>query len=304
MKTVFVGAVEGSLRALEALCEAGRAPAMVVTLPPEAAQRHSDYADLGEAARAREIALHLTRDINGGDALARLGAVSPDLILMIGWSQICRAPTRALPRLGMMGFHPAPLPALRGRAAIPWTLLAGLRETAASLFWIDEGCDSGDLVMQSWFQVAADETARSLYDKHLDALCAMLPEALDQIERGEEARVPQDHACASYCARRTPEDGRIDWTRPAAEVALLVRAVGEPYPGAFTTYRDGRIVIDAARVHEGPPAYFGLPGQVQEIGPDTMRVSCGGYTCLDVTVWRSDGRAPARHAVLGREARA
>lgn len=301
MRTAFVGAVEGSRRALESLLASGHAPDLVVTLPPEAAARHSDHADLSELARQCGAEIVLTRDVNDDGTCRALEALSLDLLLVIGWSQLCRERLRSIPRLGLVGFHPAPLPELRGRAAIPWTILAGLDETAASLFWIDEGCDSGDILMQSRFPVVADETARTLYDKHVAALCRMLPAALSLIAAGTVPRTPQDASRASYCARRRPEDGRIDWTRPAREIDRLVRAVGAPYPGAFTELDGSRITVDAAQVHEGAPRYIGLPGQVQEVDGSRIRISCGDFSCLDVTAWRSGGgEPPRRHAVLGR----
>jgi methionyl-tRNA formyltransferase len=300
MRTAFLGAVEGSRRALDALVLAGRAPDLVLTLPPEAAGRHSDYADLSPLARQGGSELAYTSNINDDETCRTLEALSPDLILVIGWSQICRGRFRSIPSLGVVGFHPAPLPLLRGRAPIPWTILIGLGETAASLFWIDEGCDDGDILMQSRFPVAPDETARSLYDKHIAELGRMLPEALSLVEAGVASRIPQDPSQASYGARRRPEDGLIDWTRPARDIETLVRAVGPPYPGAYTDLGGRSVVIETARVHQGAPRYVGLPGQVQEVGPDFLRISCGGFTCLEVTAWRCEGGGmPARHALLG-----
>jgi len=300
MRTVFVGAVEGSRRALDALVACARAPDLVVTLPPEAAARHSDYADLTLAAQQGGSDLLFTRDINDDETCRAIEALSPDLVLVIGWSQICRERLRGIPALGLVGFHPAPLPALRGRAAIPWTILVGLEETAATLFWIDEGCDTGDILLQSQFPVAPDETARTLYDKQVAALCRMLPDALSRIEAGQVPRLPQDHAQASYCARRRQEDGRIDWSRPAHELDRLVRAVGAPYPGAFSELDGHRITIDSARVHRNAPRYYGLPGQVQEANSRHLRISCGDFSCLEVTAWRSEcGGLPARHSILG-----
>lgn len=301
MRTALVGAVEASRRAFESLVACGHAPDLVVTLPPEAAARHSDHADLSWAAKQGESDVLFTRDLNDEWTCRALESLSPDLVLVIGWSQICRKRLRGIPAIGLVGFHPAPLPALRGRAAIPWTILAGLEETAATLFWIDEGCDSGDILMQSHFPVAPDETARTLYDKHVAALCRMLPEALSRVAAGSIPRSPQDPGQASYCAKRRPEDGRIDWSRPALEIDRLVRAVGTPYPGAFTELNDHKMIIDSARVHQGAPRYFGLPGQVQEVRGGLMRISCGAFSCLEVTTWRSECEGlPPRHAILGR----
>jgi methionyl-tRNA formyltransferase len=300
LRTVFVGAVEGSLTALGALAAAGLPPRLVVTLPPGRAARHSDYADLAPAARAAGAATLFSADVNADETIGAIRDADADLLIVVGWSQICRAPFRASARLGAIGFHPAPLPRLRGRAVIPWTILLGETETAATLFWLDEGVDSGDLLLQRRFALAAEETARSLYDRHLAALATMLPEAVRLVAAGDAPRVPQDHARASWCAKRTPEDGRIDWRAPGAEVLRLIRAVGEPYPGAFTTFDGERIVIERARALEHPERFVGLPGQVQKAGPDAFAVRCGDGACVEVLAWRSpSGRAPKIHAKLG-----
>src|SRR5262245_43904158 len=145
VKCAFVGAVEGSAVALKALHDAGIVPALTITLPPEASHRHSDFADLTTPARQAGGAIHHTANINADATLEAVAAVQPDLVLVIGWSQICKRPFRDIARIGTVGFHPSALPKMRGRAVIPWTILIGERETGSTLFWIDEGTDSGPI---------------------------------------------------------------------------------------------------------------------------------------------------------------
>jgi methionyl-tRNA formyltransferase len=303
MRLIFVGAVEGSRLGFDALVAAGEAPTMVVTLPPEAAERHSDFADLTGPARDLGIPVHHTTNINADATLAAILAHEPDVSAVIGWSQICRAPFRALARIGNLGFHPAPLPRLRGRAVIPWTILLGETSSGSSLFWLDEGVDSGDIVLQRLFDLAPDETARSLYDKHTANLRAMLPEAVRRIRLGERPATPQDHERASYCARRRPEDGLIDWSEPAAAVLRLIRAAGDPYPGAFSYHAGRPLLIDAARPFAPSSRYVGLAGQVQALTARGFLVRCGDGECIEVTAWRLDGGGrPKAHDKLTRTA--
>ncbi|MEJ1157409.1 methionyl-tRNA formyltransferase [Prosthecomicrobium sp. N25] len=300
MRLVFVGAVEGSLVALNALIRAGLAPTLVVTLPAANAGRHSDFADLIGPARAAGSAVHETTDINAEATIAAIAAVEPDVTAVIGWSQICRAPFRAVARLGSIGFHPAPLPRFRGRAVIPWTILMGETESGSSLFWLDEGVDSGDILLQRRFPLSPDETARSLYDRHTANLAAMLPEAVARIRDGHAPREPQDHGQASWCAKRTPADGLIDWRDDAEAILRLVRAVGDPYPGAFTAHAGEKIVIDRASLFPGGRRYIGMAGQVQLFTPGGFVVRCGDGECIEVTGWRSaSGKRPKMHARLG-----
>lgn len=302
MRTAFIGAVEGSALALDALVRADLAPDLVITLPPEAAGRHSDYADLVPFAQAGGSEIVYATDINGPVALDALTAFETELALVIGWSQICYAGFLSIPAIGCVGFHPAPLPRMRGRAVIPWTILLGEPETAATLFWLDDGVDSGPILLQEPIAVAANETARTLYTKQIRALARMLPEAVRRIRSGDVPRIEQDHTRATYCARRTAEDGLIDWREPAEAVIRLVRAVGDPYPGAFTSYAGDRLTIGAATDFADGRRYIGLAGQVQCHTPEGFVVRCGDGEAVHVTAWRNgNGEAPRPklHAKLG-----
>ena len=294
ISTVFVGAVEGSCAALEALIAAGRPPRLVVTLPPSAAARHSDFAALAPLARKAGIGVHETTEINAPETLEAIRAFRPDLALVIGWSQICGEGFRGIPRLGTVGFHPALLPRLRGRAVIPWTIILGETSSASTLFWIDEGTDTGPILLQRRFDLGPDETSATLYARHVRNLVEMVPEAVEMVERGTAPRDEQDHARASVCARRRPSDGRIDWQAPAGEVERLVRALGGPYPPAFTEFDGTRVAIQRARIPANGPAYVGFPGQVQfRDGRTAFDVLCGDGRCLRVTEWSADAPAGA-----------
>ncbi len=283
---------------------AGRRPDLVVTLPPQAAHRHSDFVDLSEPARRAGCAVCHTTNINDAATLEAIERSRPDLCLVLGWSQICGERFRAIARLGNIGFHPAALPRLRGRAVIPWTILLGETTTGSTLFWLDEGVDSGAILLQKTFTVAADETARSLYEKHTGALAEMLPEALALVEAGDPPRIRQDDDQASYCARRTADDGLIDWHQPAASVLRLIRAVGDPYPGAFTYHKDERLIIDEAVPLPDSHRYIGLTGQVQCLTDGGFAVRCGDGICIDVRAWRwPSGGRPKLHSKLGGERR-
>ncbi|WP_137392195.1 methionyl-tRNA formyltransferase [Rhodoligotrophos defluvii] len=301
MRMAFVGAVEGSAIALRALVEAGMAPALVITLPPEARHRHSDYVDLAPLAQAGGSALLHARHVNRPEVIEAMRAGEIDLTLVIGWSEICGADFRSVARMGTIGFHPAPLPRMRGRAVIPWTILLGETTTAATLFWLDDGVDSGPILRQEQMEIAPDETARSLYAKQTQALARLLPEAVALVRNGAAPRIPQDHAAATYCAKRTAEDGRIDWREPAEHVLRLIRAVGDPYPGAFSTYDGSKLFVDEAVLLPDGHRYIGLPGQVQCHTADGFAVRCGDGASIHVTGWRCEGSAerPKLHAKLG-----
>ncbi|HRO16501.1 MAG TPA: formyltransferase family protein [Paracoccus sp. (in: a-proteobacteria)] len=306
MKTVFIGAVQGSAVALRAICDAGMAPALVVTLPLDRAAAHSDFADLGPIAESCGAALLRVARSDGPELLDLLRDLAPDLVMVIGWSQLVGPDLCAIPRLGVLGFHPAPLPRMRGRAVIPWQILTRQRQGGATLFWIGEGIDDGPIAAQAVFAVDPDSiTARVLYDRAVAEMAALLPPLLSDLDAGRIPATAQDHDLATLCARRRTEDGCIDWHRPAAEIELLVRAVGDPYPGAATALSCGTpVTVSPARLHARPGYFIGLPGQVQQIEDGVATVMCGDGACLDLLDWTTDGRI-ARHAMLrGRNASA
>src|SRR5687768_16852061 len=179
MRAIIVGAVESTRVTLRETAAAdGWEVAALVTLPPRLAGRHSDFADLGDEARAAGARLIHAPNCNAQEVLDEIRAIAPDLVLVIGWSQICKPAFIEAARGLVLGYHPAPLPRLRGRGVIPWTILNGEPITAGTLFRIDTGVDSGPIVAQRFFHVAQDETAASLYEHHLEVLALLLQDAL------------------------------------------------------------------------------------------------------------------------------
>jgi methionyl-tRNA formyltransferase len=268
------------------------------TLPESKSQRHSDFVDLGSLAASHDVPVIRAANSNAPEVLDQLRALELDYVFVIGWSQICKPAFLQLPSRGAIGYHPAPLPENRGRAVIPWTILQGRTETGATLFWMDEGIDSGDVLVQRRFPMTPDETAATLYQKHLDVLELMLDEAIPQLKQGTASRTPQDHRLATYCAKRTPADGLVDWSQSAAYIARFIRAVGDPYPGAFSFYRGRKLVIwEADFVGDAP--YCGLPGQVQQFSEGGALVQCGdGKHVRLTTVQHDDGPRIPAHRVL------
>ncbi|MFK4792531.1 formyltransferase family protein [Sphingobium sp. ZW T5_29] len=298
-RALLIGAVETTSIAFDALI---RHPHWtiggVVTLQPELSHRHSDFTDITVAARAKDCPVIHVDNINRDEALDAMAKVRPDYVFVMGWSQICGP--RFMERFSdrVIGYHPAALPRLRGRAAIPWTILRQEPITAGSLFWIDAGTDTGAILDQQFFHVAPLETASSLYAKHMAALTTMLDRSLGALARDQAGRIVQDEACATWAARRTPIDGLIDWSLSASEVARLIRASGRPYPGAFTRLNAADLHIWAASVEDAEP-HLARPGQVIARAENSFTVMCGNRTALAVTDWSGAEKPPRLHVQLG-----
>lgn len=284
MRTILIGAVESTAVALHAMQEMGFPPALVVTFDPDTGQQHhSDYVDISGVADSGTRILRITGSINEPAFVAHIASLEPDIIFVIGWSQIASAELRGTAKRFVIGFHPTALPQLRGRAAIAWSILLGLKETGTSLFVIDDGVDSGALLAQQTFQIAPRETAATLIGKHMTALASMLRDLMPRLADGTARSIAQRTTNISYGAKRVAGDGAIDWTRSTAEIDRLIRACTRPYPGAFTFTRKRRIQIWEATPIEPDAIWFGHPGQVVFYDEARPVALCGdgGYLRID-----------------------
>ena len=301
MRALVVGAVESTRVALQRLDAAeGWSVEAVLTLPRELACRHSDFVDLSADA-GRFGTLIAASNCNAPEAIEQIGKIAFDYAFVIGWSQICGSVFRAAARNRVIGYHPAPLPRLRGRAAIPWSILLNEKITASTLFWVDDGVDSGPILAQHYFHIAPDETAGTLYARHMEALGALLDETLPVLAQGREPRRSQDERCATWAAKRGPADGLIDWSRPARDILRLIRAVSRPYPGAFTFKGQHRLVVWQAEPWPEAFAHHADPGQVIAIGRDDFVVLCGDGKGLRLTDYDVSDECGIRlHTRLGR----
>jgi len=303
MRAVIIGSVDSSRVAIEAVARApGWFLPLVVTLPASLSHRHSDYVDLRPAADAAGARLIEARDVNAPEICAAITAASPDNVFVIGWSQICREPFMRAAGDGLIGYHPAPLPRMRGRAVIPWTILNQEPITGGTLFWIDAGVDSGPILEQRFIHVAPDETAGSLYHRHMQLLERMLDDALQALVAGTARREPQDERFATWAAGRTVESGRIDWSASARDVERLIRAAGRPYPGARTLApsSDDDLILWQARLASELGHHLAMPGQIVGRSERGFTVFCGDGAAIEVTEWEGGGGTiPKMHARLG-----
>ncbi len=175
-------------------------------------------------------------------------ALEPELIFVVGWSQLVRDPFIALASEGVFGMHPTLLPRHRGRAPIPWAILTGLARTGVTLFEIvDATADSGSIVGQVTLDIAPDETATTLFARIADAHVELTRELVPQLLARTAPRIPQDPSRASSWPKRTPADGIIDWETRAPYLYDWVRAQTRPYPGAFTFLGDEKVIVWGAR---------------------------------------------------------
>jgi methionyl-tRNA formyltransferase len=248
MRTVWVSFDTIGRDCLEAASKAGAQAVGVVTLPGPLDPNRSGQCSFDEITARLGAELVETTDANSDPTLEALRALEPELIFVVGWSQLVREPFIALASEGVFGMHPTLLPRHRGRAAIPWAILCGLARTGVTLFEIvDATADSGAVVAQAVVEIGPDETAETLFTRLSQAHGDLIREYVPQLLAGTAPRLPQDPSRASSWPKRSPADGIIDWETRAPYLYDWVRAQTRPYPGAFTYLGDEKVVVWRAR---------------------------------------------------------
>jgi len=274
MRTVWVSFDTIGRDCLQTAAESGAEIVGVVTLPGPIDPNRSGQCAFDEVAARHGAALVEATDVNAESTLDALRALDPELVFVVGWSQLVREPFLALAREGVFGMHPTLLPRHRGRAPIPWAILSGLARTGVTLFEIvDATADSGAIVGQVVVDVAPDETAETLYGKLAVAHVELIRECVPQLLARSAPRRPQDPRRASSWPKRMPADGIIDWETRAPYLYDWVRAQTRPYPGAFTFLGDEKVVVWRARpveVDDAAPA-----GTIVARRPEGPVVACG-----------------------------
>ena len=231
MRIVFVGAVEFSLRALERLVELDAEIVGVCTLLES--KINADHVDLSSFSEEHAIPSFYVNDINSIETLSWIREKSPDVIFCFGWSKLIKQDLLNLAPLGVVGFHPAALPANRGRHPIIWALVLGLKKTASTFFFMDAGVDSGDILSQQEILINEDDDARTLYNKIIQIALTQIIEFMPLLANGSFKRIKQNEQLANVWRKRSRVDGKIDWRMSAQTIHNLVRGLTAPYPGAY-----------------------------------------------------------------------
>jgi methionyl-tRNA formyltransferase len=261
MRILFFGYSQIGYRAVKLLAERGDEVLAVVTHRDDPHENRW-YKTPAEAAAEHGFQIIYSDDLGPGGAEELAERLAPDLVLSVFYRDLLSARVLAAGRLAALNLHPSLLPAYRGRAPINWVLVNGETETGITLHHMVAKADAGDIVAQRRVPIEPRDTALTLYLKVEQAGIELLAEALPRVAAGTAPRIQQDLSKSTYFGRRRPDDGRIDWSWPAARIDCLVRAVAPPWPGAFADL-EGRRVTVAAGEPDGPLAAGTAPGTVR-----------------------------------------
>lgn len=204
------------------------------------------------------------------DAVERIAAERPDLIVVVAYGQILPRSILDIPALGCINVHASLLPKYRGAAPIHWAVARGETATGVTIMKMDAGMDTGPMLLVREMPISEEDTAQTLFSKLSLLGAEALVEALRRLHEKTLTETPQDNAMASYAPLLKKEHGRIDWSRPAAEVRNLIRGMS-PWPSACTAHAGKSLKILSASMREGR----GEPGEILEVGRDGVVVACG-----------------------------
>ncbi|HZG87399.1 formyltransferase family protein [Paenibacillus sp.] len=278
MRVVFIGCVQFSETTLEVLLQQERAEiAGIVTKAASAI--NADFRSLEPIAAREKIPCFLYQRSADVEPMIRwIQELAPDVVYCFGWSHLLPAELLSVPRLGVIGYHPAALPQNRGRHPIIWALALGLKHTASTFFFMDEGADTGDILDQRPIAIEDDDDAATLYSKLENVAKEQIASFTRALAEGTYMRVPQDHTKANSWRKRGKQDGAIDWRMSSASVHNLVRALTRPYIGAHLTASNGEEakVWKTVRVDELYPETNNLePGKVLRVNGTAVDIKCG-----------------------------
>ena len=248
------------------------------------------------AAREKGLPVFTPASVNTPEWRERIAALRPDLILSVYYRHMIGTRILGLPRLGAWNMHGSLLPRYRGRAPINWAVLHGEPRIGMTLHRMVKSADAGAIVDQEGVAIGPRDTAEQAFRKVLPCARRVLARRIDELLAGNAPETPQDESQATYFGGRTPEDGRIDWTRPSLELFNLVRAVTDPYPGAFTDLGAARLMVWWAEP-DSPAARGrrGRPGEILSLSPLVVGTGDGALE-LTRTEWR---QAPPPSLHLG-----
>ena len=305
MKLVFCGTPSFAVPTLEALLAAGHAIALAVSQPDRPVGRVQQFTapPVKQAALAAGLSVAQPEKIRDNPEFrARLEAIAPDAIVVVAYGRILPPWMLALPRLGCINLHGSLLPRYRGAAPIQWAVANGDAFTGNTTMLLEEGLDTGPILLQRTVEIAPDQTAVELFDVLAKAGAPLMVETLGGLAAGAIHPRPQNHSFATFAPLLDREDGRMDFAaRTSHELKNRWRGF-QPWPGAFTTLGGKKLIVHRLEVASAPPSGEPVPAAATSAAPGPaepgqiraenhrLLVCCAGNTWLELLEVQLEGK--------------
>ncbi len=299
---VVLAHLELGTRCTRWLLDAGEAVRLVYTRP-EPPPEERWWESVADLARSRGIPVKVVESLEAPSEEAVIRAAAPDFLFSFSFDGAIPRRVLEIPTKGALGMHASLLPAFRGGSPVNWAILKGAPATGASLHYLSGGADPGDLVDQEQVPIGPDDDALTVTKAVTLAALTVLSRSWPRLKEGKAARIPLDLSKGFSFEAWRPEEGLVEWVRPAQEVHDLVRAVTHPWPGAFTDLFGPRVTIWNTRL-SGYGGHDTFPGKV-ELTERSVIVFCGDDRPVEILLARPEGQpdmpaAAFRNWVLSR----
>ncbi len=272
MKIIFMGTPDFAAASLEALIDSRHEIQAVVTQPDKPKGRKGELtpSPVKVIAKREGIKVYQPLKVRDEEFVKTLRAYNPDVMVVVAFGQIIPLSILEMPKYGCVNIHGSLLPKYRGAAPIQWAVLDGEKETGITTILMDEGIDTGDILLKKTIKIDADETSGSLFDKLMALGAKTILETLDELEKGSLTPTKQGESPTAYAKMLTKTMGLIDFTKPAKELDCFVRGM-DPWPSAYTLLSGKTLKLWKVRAVEGG----GKAGSVIEIGKESFTIACG-----------------------------
>lgn len=274
MRVIYMGTPDFSVGALEEIIKAGHEVVLVVTQPdkPKGRGKEMAFTPVKECAIAHGIEVFQPRKIREPENVEFLRKYNADIMVVAAFGQILPKSILEMTKYGCINIHASLLPKYRGAAPIQWSVINGDEVTGVTIMKMDEGIDTGDMILKREVEITTEETGGGLFDKLAEIGGPLVVEAMDMIEKGTAVYTPQDHEKATHVSMISKEFGEIDWGKSAAEIERLIRGLN-PWPSAFTKLNGKTFKIWKAEViNESSSATAGC---ICHVGKKDMHVQTG-----------------------------
>jgi UDP-4-amino-4-deoxy-L-arabinose formyltransferase/UDP-glucuronic acid dehydrogenase (UDP-4-keto-hexauronic acid decarboxylating) len=248
-------------------------------------QENTFYGSVAQLCARKGIPVHAPQDVNHPLWVERINRLNPDFLFSFYYRHLLGEPLLACASKGAFNLHGSLLPSYRGRAPANWVLVNGETETGVTLHRMVKRADAGAIIAQQRVAIERSDTALSLHGKLREAASSLLRDTLPLLVRGNLNETAQDESKATYFGRRTPADGKLVWNKPAEALFNLVRAVTQPYPGAFCDVGEHKLIVWSAEVVKGNQGL--APGRVISVTP--LRIACGEDSLVITSGQRNKG---------------
>lgn len=272
MRVIFMGTPDFSVGTLEALIAAGHDVCLAVTQPdkPKGRGKEMQFPPVKETALKHGISVYQPRRIREPECVEELRTYKADVMVVVAFGQILPKEILDMTPYGCINVHASLLPKYRGAAPIQWSIIDGETVTGVTTMQMDEGLDTGDMILKKEVPITEEETGESLHDKLAAAGAKLCVETLKALEDGTAVFEKQGESPTAYAKMLTKELGNIDWSQPAVTIERLVRGLNS-WPSAYTHWNGKVMKIWRAKA-EGSGAGHEKPGTVVEIGKQDFAV--------------------------------